>query len=277
MKRVGIALGAGGARGLAHIVVLEALEELGIVPAVISGTSIGAVIAAALASGLSTAEMRQAVKKLRTTKPGRIWNFHDNPDFQLALAVIDPTRETGGLLKGEKFIRFVGERIGARRFEDLKIPLRIIATDYWRKEEVVLGSGELLPAIRASYSMPGLFTPVSIDGRKLVDGGLENPLPFDVIRSECDITVAIDVSANLSAEHAETPRAYDILFFAYQIMQNSIVREKLLHTQPDILIKTNIRDVRSLEFNKLQSIYDQAVSAKQELKRRLSELLDIPA
>jgi len=277
MKRVGIALGAGGARGLAHIVVLEALEELGIVPAVISGTSIGAVVAAALAAGLSTSDMRRAVDELRASRSARIWNFHDNPDFQLALAVIDPTRETGGLIKGEKFLRFVERTIGVTRFDELKIPLRIVATDYWRKEEVILKDGDLLAALRASYSMPGLFTPVTIDGRKLVDGGLENPLPFDVLRGECDITVAIDVSANLTAEHAETPRAYDILFFAYQIMQNSIVREKLLHARPDILIKTNIRDVRSLEFNKLQSIYDQAVSAKEELKRRLSSVLPIPA
>ncbi len=274
MKTVGIALGAGGARGLAHIVVLEALEDLGIRPAVVSGTSIGAVIAAALAAGLSTSDMRRAVEELRTTRPGRIWNFHENPDFQLALAVIDPTRETGGLIKGEKFLRFVARTIGVATFEDLRIPLRIVATDYWKKEEVVLKSGDLLTAIRASYSMPGLFTPVTIGGRKLVDGGLENPLPFDILRPECDITVAIDVSANLIAEHAETPRAYDILFFAYQIMQNSIVREKLRHSRPDILIRTNIRDVRSLEFNKLQSIYDQAIAAKEELKRSLAGLLE---
>lgn len=272
MKTFGVALGAGGARGLAHIVVLQAFEEMGITPAVVAGTSIGAVIAAAYASGLTTNEMREAVNELRTSKPARIWNFHENENFKLARSVIDPTTQTGGLIKGEKFIRFLGAKIGVDRFEDLRIPLKLVTTDYWRKEEVVVSSGDLLSAVRASYAMPGLFTPVTIDGRMLVDGGLENPLPYDVIRQDCDVTIAIDVSANLSAEPTETPRAYDILFFAYQIMQNSIVREKLGHTRPDILIKTNIRDVRSLEFNKLQSIFSQAQSAKEELKRKIAEV-----
>ena len=274
MKTVGVAFGAGGARGLGHLVVLEAFEELGITPLVVAGTSIGAVIGAGVAAGLTGQEMREAVEEIRTTKPGGMWNIYDNPDFKLALAIMDPTRETGGLLRGEKFLRFIHDRIGVDRFEDLRIPLKLIATDYWQKAEVVLERGDLLESIRASYSMPGLFLPVKINGALLVDGGLENPLPYDVIRPHCDISVAIDVSAHLTASEIETPRAYEVLFFAYQIMQNSIVREKLKHTRPDILIRTHIQDVRSLEFNKLRSIYDQAVPAKEELKRTLGEMLE---
>ncbi len=274
MKTVGVALGAGGARGLGHLIVLEAFEELGVTPSVVAGTSIGAVIGAGVAAGLTGLQMREAVEELRARKPGRIWNIYENPDYKLALAVMDPTRETGGLLKGEKFRRFIQDKIGVTRFEELKIPLKLIATDYWKKAEVVLDRGDLLESIRASYSMPGLFLPVNIDGRMLVDGGLENPLPYDVIRPHCDISVAIDVSAHLTASASEAPRAYEVLFFAYQIMQNSIVREKLKHTRPDILIRTNIENVRSLEFNKLRSIYEQALPAKEELKRRLSEMLE---
>ncbi len=259
---------------MGHLVVLEAFEELGVTPSVVAGTSIGAVIGAGVAAGLTGAEMREAVEELRSTKPGRIWNIYENPDYKLALAVMDPTREHGGLLKGEKFLRFIHSRIRVERFEDLKIPLKLIATDYWQKSEVVLEEGDLLESIRASYSMPGLFLPVTIDGKLLVDGGLENPLPYDVIRDQCDISVAIDVSAHLHASAEEVPRAYEVLFFAYQIMQNSIVREKLQHSRPDILIKTHIENVRSLEFNKLRSIYEQAVPAKEELKRRLAELLE---
>lgn len=273
MKTVGVALGAGGARGLGHLIVLEAFEELGIIPSVVAGTSIGAVIGAGVAAGLSGQEMRDAVEEIRAAKPGKMWNIYDNPDYKLALAVMDPTRETGGLLKGEKFSRLIHSKIGVDRFEDLKIPLKLVATDYWRKSEVVLERGDLLEAIRASYSMPGLFLPVKINGALLVDGGLENPLPYDVIRPHCDISVAIDVSAHMTASEAEMPHAYEVLFFAYQIMQNSIVREKLKHSQPDILIKTRIKDVRSLEFNKLRSIYEQAVPSKEELKRKLEKIL----
>ena len=107
MKRIGIALGAGGVRGLAYIVVLEALEELRIKPSVISGTSIGAVVGAGFAAGLSTAEMRGAIEEVRATKQSRLGRFYDNSELKFALAWLDPTTRTGGLIKGEKFIKFL--------------------------------------------------------------------------------------------------------------------------------------------------------------------------
>ena len=289
MKTVGVALGGGGARGLAHIVVLEALEELGITPCVVAGTSIGAVIGAGLAAGLSTAEMRRTVEEIRTLRRGRFWNIYEKSDLNLLLAFIDPTRETGGLLKGDKFLEFLRSKIGVDRFEDLSIPLKIIATDYWRKEEVVLENGDLFTAIHASYALPGLFTPVRQGTKLLVDGGLMNPLPYDVIRPHCDISVAVDVSADPVADRnqghnpadaqstgramEETPRAYEVFFVAFQIMQVSIVREKLNHSLPDVLVKTNIKDVRTLEFNKHRSIFEQALPARDELKHKLEEAL----
>ncbi len=272
MKTVGIALGSGGARGLAHIVILEALEELGIRPSVVAGTSIGAVIGAGLAAGLSTAEMRQAVGTIRKARRGKFWNVYENEDFNLLLSFIDPTRETGGLIKGEKFTQFLRQIIGVDRFEQLKIPLKLVATDYWHREEVVLDSGDLLTAVRASYAMPGLFTPVIHGTTLLVDGGLRNPLPYDLIRPLCDISVAIDVSSDSAGRSAKAPHAYEVLFMAFQIMQNSIVREKLKYSCPDILIKAKIKNVRSLEFSKVQSIYDQAAQARKELRNRLAEM-----
>ena len=119
MKRIGIALGAGGARGLAHIVVLQAFEELRIKPCVISGTSIGAVVGAGYASGLSPAQMMDAVEEIRTTKPGRFGRFYSNSELNFVLAWLDPTVKIGGLIKGERFIKFLSERMQVERFEDL--------------------------------------------------------------------------------------------------------------------------------------------------------------
>jgi NTE family protein len=276
MKRIGIALGAGGARGLAHIVVLQAFEELGIRPSVISGTSMGAVIGAAFAAGLSTKEMKDAVEEIRTATPGRLWRMYDNEGLRFALALLDPTMDTGGLVKGEKFIKFLEGKIKVRRFEDLKIPLMVIATDYWRRKQVVLNKGDLMKAVRASYSMPGLFIPVKVGRNFLVDGGLMNPLPYDVLEGHCEITVAVDVSIKETAAARKLPHAQEVLFSAFQILQNSIVREKLIHRQPDCLIKTDIKNVRALEFGKAKSIYAQALLAKEELKTNLERVLSDP-
>ena len=273
MKKIGVALGAGGARGLAHIVVLEALEELGIRPSIISGTSIGAVIGAAFAAGIPTAEMKDAVEEIRLSKPGRFWQIYERADFLTAFVLLDPTMETGGLIKGEKFLQFLQSTIRAKRFEDLSIPLRVVATKYWKREEVILGKGNLMRAVRASYSMPGLFVPVKFGNDLLVDGGLMNPLPYDVIQPMCDISVAIDVSVKESVRKSEVPHAQEVLFSAYQILQNSIVREKLKQHHPDILIQTEIRNVRALGFNKAHSVYEQALPAKEELKRKLEHRL----
>ncbi len=273
MKTIGVALGAGGARGLAHIIALQAFEELGLTPSVIAGTSIGAVIGAGLAAGLTTGEMKDAVEEMRASKPGRLGFFSNNAELKFALALLDPTTEAGGLIKGEKFVRFLHSKIKAERFEDLQIPLLVVATDYWRREQVILNKGNLFKAVWASFSMPGLFTPVLNGKDLLVDGGLMNPLPYDILQPLCDITVAIDVSVK-EIERKSRVHAQEVLFSAYQILQNSIVREKRKQSQPDILIETEIRDVRALEFSKAKSIFEQALPAKEELKRKLDVLLN---
>lgn len=274
MKRVGVALGAGGARGLAHIVVLEAFEELGIKPSVISGTSIGAVIGVAFAAGLSTTAMKDAVEEIRATKPGRFGRFYSNSELNFVLAWLDPTVKIGGLIKGEKFLTFLSNKIRVTKFDELKIPFIVIATDFRKREQVVFDRGDVLKAVQASYSMPGLFAPVSIGNDLFVDGGLVNPLPFDVIRPFCDITVAVDVAIHSIDEHSVSPRAQEVLFSAFRIMQNSVVREKLVRSKPDIHINIDVKNVRSLEFNKTESIFEQALTSKEELKQKLLTLLD---
>jgi NTE family protein len=273
MARIGVALGAGGARGLAHIVILQAFEELGVKPSIISGTGIGAVIGAGLAAGLSTKEMKDAVEEVRSSKPGRFWHIYDNVELEFAIALIDPTMETGGLIKGEKFIHFLQTKIRTERFEDLRIPLRVVATNYWKREQVILSKGNLLASVRASYSMPGLFTPVKMGKDLLVDGGLMNPLPYDIIQPLCDLTVTIDIAVHETVRRSQMPHAQEVLFSAFQVLQNSVVREKLKRTQPNILINANIKNVRALEFSKASSIYQQAIVAKEELKRRLARAL----
>ncbi len=268
MVKIGLALGSGGARGLAHIILLEAFEELGIKPCMISGCSIGAIIGAAYASGMSPSDMKNLLIELITSKNGKFWEFYKRNDFIKMLEFIDPQLRSGGFIKGEKFIKFFKEKTDVKYFKDLKIPLKVIATEYWEEREIILESGNLLNSIRASYSLPGLFTPIRIGDKLLMDGGLVNPLPYDALLNECDITIAIDVSAKKIKKDIEVPPAYEALFSAFQIMQNSIIKEKLNFNKPDILIKTDIQDVRVLEFNKAESIFEQALPYKQGAEKR---------
>lgn len=272
--RIGVALGAGGARGLAQIVILEALEELDIKPSAISGSSIGAILGAFYAAGFSTGQMRSIVDEIIHGKQSSFWEIHKKSDFIKYFDFLDPTIRTGGLLKGNKLINFLGKNLNCTDFNELQIPFKIVTTNYYYKKEEIIDHGKLLPAIRASYALPFLFSPVKIKDQLLFDGGMVNPLPYDVLRDDCDIIIAIDVSAtNSQKTDSGMPSSYEVLFSAFQIMQNSIVSEKLKLSRPDIHIKTNIKDVRVHEFLKIKDIYEQAEPSKLELLDKLETVL----
>ncbi len=273
MKKVGLALGAGGARGLAHIKILEAFDELGIKPCIISGTSIGAIIGAAYASGISAHEIEKKVRNLLAKKDSKIWDFYKNSEIKLLFSLVDFESNSGGFIKGDKFQKYFESEVPAKDFNELEIPLKVVATSYWERKEKIFQSGDLFPAIRSSYSLPGLFSPQEIEGNLFVDGGMVNPLPYDLIIDECDLTVAIDVGAPVNGADNETPPFYEILFSSFQIMQNSILNSKLKFSRPDILIKTEIKNIRMLEFSKIDEIFQQAELYKAKLLKKLKKLI----
>jgi len=274
MKKIGIAFGAGGARGIAHLLMIEALEELGVKPSIISGSSIGAVVGAFYAAGFTSKEMREILDQLVNPKSDSVFDFWRKSDIVKLLTMFDPQFIKSGFIKGEKFQKYMKAHLKVLYFEDLKIPLKIVTTDYWKKEEVIFHQGELIQPIKASYSLPGLFTPVKIKNRILIDGGAVNPLPFDLLLSKCDITIAIDVTAVKAQNKNEIPPTFDSVFTTYQTMQNSIIKERLKFLTPDIYIKPEIYDVRVFDFAKVDSIFEQAKPAKEELKRQLDRLLN---
>lgn len=273
MKKIGLALGSGGARGLAHILMFEVFEELGVMPSIISGSSIGAIMGASFASGTSSKEIKEVVNDLIFHKNSKFWQLHKRSDYTKMLNLIDFGLKPGGIIKGEKFLKVLRDEIKVNSFNELKIPLRVIATDYWDHSQVILKKGDVHKAVVSSFSLPGLFPPVEIDKRLLIDGGMSNPLPYDVIEKKCDFTIAIDVSAKKDKIHEGIPPSYEVLFSAFQIMQNSIVSEKMKRTKPDILINTEIKEIRVHEFMKADSIYSQSQKAKDKLKKVLEKHL----
>lgn len=271
--KIGLALGGGGARGLAHIPMLQVLDQLGVRPHRIAGTSIGAVIGALYASGMSGQEIRDLVDRLTVSTDeswlsalfkedvGHWWNF------------IELQFGRGGMIDTGAFAAFIGDTMGVSRFEDLEIPLKVVATDFWHSTQVVFDSGELLPALRASIAIPGLFSPVHYKGHVLVDGGLANPVPYDLLFDECEVVVAIDVSGRRSPSSDDGPSYFETIFNTMQIMQGSIVREKIRYRPPQIYIHPELDNVRVLDFNRVDEIYHQATPARDELLRALRHLV----
>ncbi len=268
VKKIGLALGGGGARGLAHIQVFETLDELGIRPHAIAGTSIGAVMGALYASGLSGHEIRALVDRLMLRKVEKFSDILTRHDLLKWVELIDPVFHRGALLKGEKFIRFLSESMECTTFEELQIPLSISAADYCSGSEAVFTSGDLLSAVRASMAIPGVFTPVERDGKLLVDGGLVNPLPYSLLRKSCDLIIAVDVSGSLEKE-AKRPDFFDAVLGSFEILQSALIAEKLRRDPPGIYLRPDLHGVRILEFNKAGQVFDQSASIKDELRHKL--------
>lgn len=270
---IALALGGGGARGLSHILMLEVFDELGIRPKLIAGTSIGAIFGAAYASGLSAKDIRA------TTEDALRQRF--DIVRQLFLARSDPVQKLLGvvprrtaLLKPEALLELVMPSRLAKDFNALQIPLRVVASDFFTQEQVVFERGALLPAVAASMALPVIFSPVITGDHVLMDGGLVNPLPFDLIMGEADITVAIDVSgAKRIPEDKTPPGAMEAIVASSQILQHSIVREKLKWLQPDIYINVAVDAFHVLDFRKLDRILEAAQPAKEALRRQLDSVL----
>ena len=269
--RIGLALGSGGARGLAHIVVLEALDELGIRPHRIAGTSIGAVMGALYASGHSGSEIRRLVSELIVEDGDTLADILFEKQTLKWLQFFDLELGGGGLIDTSGFIHYLEELIGHDDFDQLQIPLTIIAADLWSGEQVIFRSGALLPAIKASIAIPGIFEPVAHEGRHLVDGGTVNPLPFDQL-PDCDLTIAVDVTGNLSG-HDGTPSYSETLFYSIHNMEKRILTQKLKELRPDIYLRPDIHDVRALQFYRAEEIYRQSANISNELRRRLAEVM----
>ncbi|MCA1805292.1 MAG: patatin-like phospholipase family protein [Xanthomonadaceae bacterium] len=277
--RIGLALGSGGARGLSHVLMFEVLEELGLRPHRISGCSIGAVMGALYASGMSAGEIQATIEKLLGTH-GQDW-FEEllNRKWSRWLELLEPADGPGGLLEAAPFIRYLRELTGVSRFEELEIPLQVVVTDFWERRMVVFDSGELWPAVQGSMALPGLFEPVLHQEQVLVDGGLSNPLPYELLLADSDLVIAVDVLGNRSPKDGDLmslPSFFDNSFNTFQIMQYSIMEEKLQRRSPDILVRPKIENVRVLEFHRYVEILEQARPSAAKLREELQSMMEMP-
>ncbi|AFM23631.1 patatin-like phospholipase family protein [Desulfomonile tiedjei] len=268
--RVGIALGGGGVRGLAHILMLQVLDDLNIRPAVISGTSMGAIVGALYASGMSAREIREIIER-RLILKNDTWRdvIEKREDLLKWVSAFKPDFSGCGLINAEGILNSLISEIKVDSFEGLAIPLLVVATDYWSAEEIVFDQGSLLPAIQASMAVPGVFPPVSAQGRILVDGGVVNLVPYDLLTSRADFIIAVNVSRVRAASTPEFPNALESVLGTFDIMQTTMLTDKLKRLKPDIYVWPHIRNVRMLDFGKIEEVFAQSVPAAEELKQGL--------
>lgn len=262
-----LALGGGGARGLSHIHVIEVLDELGIRPSVIAGSSIGAIMGAAMAAGMSGAEVREHARAClgrRGEIAARVWRSRPGTLSEMM---------TGGFKLGqfnvERILRsFLPDRI-PDEFSDLAIPLKVTATDYFRNELAVFEKGRLYPAMAASAAIPALFQPVRHEGRVLVDGGIYNPVPFDLVERDADIVIAIDVVGAPSDRSPRALKTLDLIFGSTQLMMQSITALKLQLRAPEVFIRPKVSRFRVLDFMKIDAVLEETSPIRDELKHAI--------
>ena len=288
--RVGLVLGGGGARGAAHVGVLEVLEKLRVPVDCVAGTSMGALVSGAYAAGLSASEMRRELAKAD-------WNdmFQDNPTYaeisyrnKSVSKRFMPGSETGvgsngvayqgGVVAGQKiklfFNRLVNSDLGERDIESLPLPLSIIATDIGSGERVVYRDGSLTMAMRASMSVPGLLAPVNYQGRKLVDGGLVDNLPVSEVRERCqaDVVIAVNVGSPLMKAE-EVGSLFTVSAQMINILTEQNVSRSLAQLNAgDIYIKPELTGITAGDFQKSDETADRGRVAAEAVAQRLQKL-----
>jgi NTE family protein len=267
-----VALGGGGARGIAHIALLEAFDELGVRPVALSGTSIGAIIGAAYAAGIEAKHLRAhmlAVLRNRSEVMAKLLKARVGRFTDIVLrGIANPM-----LLDAEIFLDLFWPEGVPERFEDLATPLQVVTTDFRNRCEAIFSSGLLAPAVAGSMAIPGLIRPVEADGRVLIDGGAVNPLPYDLLFEAADVVIAVDVTFGGSRER-KNPAPFDAMFGAAQIMQGAITTQKLKLRAPDILVRPTVEQFRVLDFFRAPQILRAADPAKEDIKRKLAAELE---
>jgi NTE family protein len=291
-RRVGLALGGGAARGWAHVGVIRALEQAGIRPDLVCGTSIGALVGAAYSAG----ELDRFEAWLLNLNLAEVLTFLD-------MGLI------GGMIKGERLMTFFQRNFIDRPIDQLSMPFAAVATALETGAEVWLREGSTIDAVRASIALPALFTPVINEGRILVDGGLVNPVPVSLARAMgADIVIAVDLSAdilgrhlraapeppdvemspwrrklqeNLNAIMPENPEAelrlpsmLDVVASSINIMQVRISRSRMAGEPPDVIVSPRLAHLGLLDFHRAGEAVEEGRRAMREELASLEALLD---
>ncbi len=267
--KIGLALGSGSARGLAHIGVLKMLEKNQVPIDLISGSSIGALIGGIYAATGTFKKLERIAKGITKRK---------------LLFLIDPLLKAPGLLKGKKVEKVIDSWVEGKKFKDLKIPFVAVATDLKTGQEVLLKSGKVSTAIRASISIPGIFNPVKIGNNWLIDGGVVSPIPASVVKQMgADIVIAVNLNARFSYDpinrlkqgitsstSKEKLSLVDIVTQTIDIMEYKIIQSNL--KEADVVITPKVNDISWAEYYNASKIIKLGEQATLKIIPKLKKI-----
>lgn len=243
-KKTGLALGGGAVLGAVHVGVLKALEEKNIKVDCLSGTSIGSFVGALYAFGVDVDEIEKLTRDLR-------W-----------LDISEISLSKFGLMSNEKFGELLVEKIGDKNIEDAKIPMRIIATDIATGEKVILEKGNLADAVRASACLPGIFKPVEIDGRLLVDGGIVENVPVTpLVDMGADYIIAVQLTVSAAAKRPE--HIIEVMLNTFEFMITNISKPYL--KDANVLIKPNLSDFDKVDTDQISDLIKKGYEEAQKM------------
>ncbi len=253
--KLGLALGGGAARGFAHVGVIAVLEEAGLRPQLVVGTSAGSLVAALYASGKTSAQLQQTAL-----------NMEEVAITDWMLPIIGR-----GMFRGDALARYVNEMLAGRLMENMVMPLGIVATDLGSGNAVLFQKGDTGTAVRASSAVPAVFVPVKINGREYVDGGLVSPVPVRFARQMgADVVIAVDISNPPEANTADG--TLQILLQTFAIMGKSINQYELVGA--DVVVRPSLVGLKSADFTSRQRAIDAGraamLAALPALKARLA-------
>lgn len=240
--RIGLALGGGAAKGFAHVGVISVLEEAGLRPSLVVGTSAGSVVGALYASGKTGMQLQQAALQIE----------------EVAIADWMVPIVNRGVFRGEALARYVNEAVGSRLLEDMRIPLGVVATDLGNGQPVLFRRGDTGTAVRASSAVPAVFQPVRISGRDYVDGGLVAPVPVQFARQMgAELVIGVDISD--APEGQPAGDTFQILLQTFNIMGKSINQHEL--KLADVVVRPSLLGLRSADFSARQKAIDSGRAA----------------
>lgn len=248
--KLGLALGGGAARGFAHIGVIQVLEEAGLRPDFVAGTSAGSVVAALYASGKTGAQLQQIGESMEEA------------------AITDWTLPVfnSGILRGDALAKYVNQQVGGRSIENMTVPLGIVATDLYSGEMMVFQKGDTGMAVRASSAVPAIFQPVKISGRSYVDGGLVSPVPVRAARRMgAQVVLAIDITS--PPDSSGSDNTITVLLQTASIMGKSINAFEL--KEADVVVRPDLRAVSSADFSSRKKAIEAGRRAMLELLPQL--------
>lgn len=291
--RIGLALGSGSARGWSHIGIIRVLEDAGIVPDIVCGTSIGSLVGAAYAAG--------QIERLETWVRSLTW--------QSVVGLLDFT-VNGGLIHGDRLFSFIRSHFNDRDITTLPKAFGAVATELVTGREIWLREGSMADAVRASVALPGLFKPAQFDGRLLVDGALVNPVPVSLCRAMgADVVIAVDLNSDLIGRHFEAadppsepaprrlsavwnrlplglgqlksgpassmemPSIFDVLSISLNIMQVRITRSRLAGEPADVLIRPRLANFALMDYHRAARAIEEGEQAALKMLPEIRDLL----